>query len=75
MKKILFAFTIFSLYQLQADAQVIDPKKKTKQAAENRVNNRVDQGIDKGLDKVEKGIGDLFKKKDKKKKSGDAKEK
>ena len=74
MKKILFAVTIFSFYQLQADAQVIDPKKKTKQAAENRVNNRVDQGIDKGLDKVEKGIGDLFKKKDKKKKGGNDKE-
>ncbi|MGJ7033838.1 OmpA family protein [Niabella hirudinis] len=46
-----------------SNAQVIDPAKRTRQAAENRVNNRVDQGIDKGLDKIEEGIDGLFKKK------------
>lgn len=69
MKKILFAFMFICLYQLQAGAQVEDPGKKAKQAAENRVNNKVDRGIDKGLDKLEEGIGGLFKKKANKRKS------
>lgn len=73
MNKILFAVPIFLFYQLQAAAQIIDPKKKAKQATENRANNRVDQGIDKGLDKIEEGIGGLFKKK--KKKNGSDEEK
>lgn len=75
MNKILFIVSIFLFYQLQARAQIIDPKKKAKQATENRANNRLDQGIDKGLDKIEEGIGGLFKKKDKKKKNGGDEEK
>lgn len=71
MKKILAAFTFICLYQLQAGAQVEDPGKKAKQAAEDRVNNRVDRGIDKGLDKLEEGIGGLFKKKDNQKRRRD----
>ncbi|WP_127125018.1 OmpA family protein [Pseudoflavitalea rhizosphaerae] len=69
MKKLFFFLIIPVLCQIQAKAQVIDPKEKAKQAAENRANGRVDQGIDKGLNKVEEGIGKLFKKKGKKKKN------
>ncbi|WP_018628128.1 OmpA family protein [Niabella aurantiaca] len=53
---------------ITSNAQVIDPGKKARQAAENRANSKVDRGIDKGLDKIEEGIGGLFKKKNKKKK-------
>lgn len=47
-------------------AQIIDPKKKAKRAAENRVNSRIDQGVNKGMDKAEEAVGNLFKKKKKK---------
>lgn len=69
MKKLFFFLIIPVLCQIQAKAQIMDPKEKAKQAAENRANGRVDQGIDKGLNKVEEGIGKLFKKKGKKKKN------
>lgn len=71
MKHILLAFACFFLCGLPAGGQVSDPGKKAKQAAGNRLNNRVDQGIDKGLDKIEEGIGDLFRKKDKRKQKQD----
>ncbi len=48
-------------------AQIIDPNETAKRKATDRANSRVDQGIDKGLDKVEEGIGNIFKKKDKRK--------
>lgn len=68
MNKILFLLMIIVISQSKAGAQIIDPKKKAKQASENRANSKVDQGIDRGLDKVEEGIGGIFKKKNKKKK-------
>ncbi len=40
-------------------------KEKAKTAATNKADRKVDETIDKGLDKLEKGIGGLFKKKDK----------
>jgi len=46
-------------------AQKIDVKEKAKTAATNKADRKVDETIDKGLDKLEKGIGGLFKKKDK----------
>lgn len=73
MKKNLFLFVIVLIGQMKVGAQIADPKKKAKQATENRANSKVDQGIEKGLDKVEEGIGGLFKKK-KKKKGAAAKE-
>ncbi len=69
MKNIFFAFLFFLCWQSMVAAQVVDPQRKAKQAAENRVNNRVDQGIDKGLDKVEESIGGFFKKKKQQKKN------
>lgn len=48
-----------------AQIRVEDPKKTTERSVEGRVNSRIDQGINKGLDKVEEGIGNIFKKKNK----------
>lgn len=48
-----------------AYAQKIDVKQKTKTAVTNKADGKVDETINKGLDKIEKGIGGLFKKKDK----------
>lgn len=47
-------------------AQIDDPAKKVEKEGENRTNKNIDKGIDKGFDKIEKGVGSLFKKKDKK---------
>jgi len=71
MKNYLFYISLLLFTNMAAEAQIINPKVKTKRAAENRVNRRVDQGIDKGLDKVEEGIGRIFKKKAKSKKDSD----
>ncbi|MFN4144347.1 MAG: OmpA family protein [Runella sp.] len=49
-----------------AQIRVNNPKETTERSVEGRVNNRVDQGINRGLDKVEEGIGNIFRKKDKK---------
>lgn len=51
-----------------ANAQVINPKETAKRKVEDRTNRKADETIDKGLDKIEKGIGSIFKKKDKKQK-------
>jgi len=48
------------------NAQVINPKETAKRKVEDRTNHKADETIDKGLDKLEKGIGSIFKKKDKK---------
>lgn len=51
-------------------AQVkVDVKKKVTKQATQRANQRTDQAIDKGFDKLEEGVGNLFKKKDKKEKA------
>jgi hypothetical protein len=42
-----------------------DVDDKVKDKTNERINQREDEGIDKGLDGVEKGVGSLFKKKDK----------
>lgn len=48
------------------NAQVVNPKETAKRKVEDRTNRKTDETIDKGLDKLEKGIGSIFKKKDKK---------
>jgi OmpA-OmpF porin, OOP family len=65
-------FLILCLTIHAAGAQIIDPKRTAQRKATDRANNRVDQTIDKSLDKVEEGIGNLFKKKNKKEKEGEA---
>lgn len=43
----------------------VDVKKKVNQQANQRANQRTNDAIDKGFDKIEEGIGNVFKKKDK----------
>ena len=64
MIALLFCFTP------DAQSQVKNPLKKIKNEGENRTNRGVDKTIDKGYDKIEEGIGNLFKKKDKKDNEG-----
>lgn len=47
------------------NAQIINPKETAKRKAQDRTNSTIDRTIDKGLDKVEEGIGNIFKKKEK----------
>ncbi|MEO6282586.1 MAG: OmpA family protein [Dyadobacter sp.] len=49
-----------------AQIRINDPGKVVERQAENRANRKVDQAVDKGFDSLEEGIGNLFKKKDKK---------
>ncbi len=49
-----------------AQVRINDPGRVVERQAENRANRKIDQAVDKGLDSVEEGIGNLFKKKDKK---------
>lgn len=49
-----------------AQVRINDPGRVVERQAENRANRKIDQAVDKGLDSVEEGIGNLFKKKEKK---------
>jgi OOP family OmpA-OmpF porin len=49
-----------------AQIRINDPGRVVERQAENRANRKVDQAVDKGFDSLEDGIGNLFKKKDKK---------
>jgi OOP family OmpA-OmpF porin len=62
---VLFLLASCSIGVSNLYAQKIDVKEKAKIAATNKADRKVDETIDKGLDKLEKGIGGLFKKKDK----------
>lgn len=69
MYKIIFCVGLLLLGTTTITAQVINRKvKETKEKTNQRVDNKSSQGIDKGLDKIEEGIDNIFKKKDKKKK-------
>lgn len=68
MRNKIIALLASVLFAGVANAQIINPKETTKRKVEDRTNTRADQTIDKGLDKVEEGIGNIFKKKDKKQK-------
>ncbi len=71
MKRILlFACSLFfCLSVCTVQAQVNDPGQVAKDAASNHANSDMDNAADQGLDKAEQGIGNLFKKKKKDKKS------
>lgn len=49
-----------------AQIRINEPGRVVERQAENRANRKIDQAVDKGFDKVEEGIGNLFKKKEKK---------
>ena len=55
-----------------AQVRIRNPRKTAEQSVENRANGRIDQGVERGLDKVEEGIGNVFKKKEKKPKKDNA---
>ncbi len=61
--KLLFSVLIFC--NCTVFAQLIDPKQEVNQKSEERANNKIDQDIDEGFNKIEEGIGNLFKKKNK----------
>ncbi|MFY7911356.1 MAG: OmpA family protein [Emticicia sp.] len=62
--KILFIVSCLFVSFL-VDAQIINPKEVAKRKAQDRTNGAIDRTLDKGLDKVEEGIGNIFKKKEK----------
>jgi len=69
MKKLLLTLlvTVFATLIIQpCKAQIGDPGKKIENEGENRTNKNVDKGINKGFDGIEDGIGNLFRKKNKK---------
>ncbi|SDE28703.1 OmpA family protein [Dyadobacter soli] len=49
-----------------AQVRINDPGRVVERQAENRANRKIDQAVDKGFDSLEEGIGNIFKKKDKK---------
>jgi outer membrane protein OmpA-like peptidoglycan-associated protein len=71
MKQILF-FTVvtaaFFLLPQEASPQKVkvNVKEKVVEETDNRANRKTDEVIDAGFDKIEEGIGNIFKKKDKK---------
>lgn len=73
--KTLICILLFCAGHIFANAQIIKPKEVVKRKATDRTNNAIDRNIDKGLDKVEEGIGNIFKKKEKPTKEEEAKSK
>jgi outer membrane protein OmpA-like peptidoglycan-associated protein len=65
MKRFSFLFACLIVFS-SLFGQIVDPKDRAKIIGTNRTNNRIDQSIDKGFNSVEEGIGNMFKKKDKK---------
>ncbi len=68
MKKLLIISTIMLIGFAVFGQVKVDVKDKLDREANYRANSNTDKIIDKGFDKLEDGIGNLFKKKDKKKK-------
>jgi OmpA-OmpF porin, OOP family len=69
-----FYITLILFLAVQSlSAQIIKPKEVAKRKATDRTNNAIDRSIDKGLDKVEEGIGNIFKKKEKPEKESNSK--
>jgi outer membrane protein OmpA-like peptidoglycan-associated protein len=59
-----FILNVLILTSVQAFPQ-INLKEKIKNQSNNRANERVDQGIDREMNKMEEGIGNIFRKKEK----------
>ncbi|MHA4738235.1 OmpA family protein [Dyadobacter sp. MSC1_007] len=49
-----------------AQVRINDPGRVVERQAENRANRKIDQAVDKGFDSLEEGVGNIFKKKEKK---------
>ncbi len=63
MRVLFIALCIMSCFTI--NAQIINPKELGKRKAQDRTNGAIDRTLDKGFDKVEEGIGNIFKKKEK----------
>lgn len=61
----LLLMAVYLLVSVQVQAQITNPKEVARQKTEERTNNKIDEGIDSGLNKIEEGIGNLFRKKEK----------
>lgn len=73
MKKIVGAFVMLLLLTTvssHAQIRINSPRRTAERQVENRANSRIDRAIDKGFDKVEEGVGNIFKKKEKGGKDG-----
>ncbi|MGV8135348.1 MAG: OmpA family protein [Mangrovibacterium sp.] len=69
----LFITGLLTLSVMSSQAQVkVDLKKKVNKETNQRANRRTDQIVDKSFDKLEEGVGNLFKKKDKKEKADES---
>lgn len=66
MKIALQLILIMMLVQVTVYSQILDPKEEVRRRSEERANEKSSEAIDKGLDKIEEGISNIFKKKDKK---------
>lgn len=67
---ILLGCSLLSALLAPAQVRVSNPKETLERNTEYRVNSRIDQGVNRGLDKVEEGIGNIFKKKEKQPQKG-----
>jgi outer membrane protein OmpA-like peptidoglycan-associated protein len=68
MKKIVGALVMLLLLTTvssYAQIRINSPRRTAERQVENRANSRIDRAIDKGFDKVEEGVGNIFKKKEK----------
>lgn len=72
--KILMLIVLLNLNLIHAQTGIGERiKERTKSSTTNRVENKADETVDKTLNKIEEGIGNIFKKKDKKQKKSDQK--
>lgn len=71
MRKNLILVGYAMVFLLTSNAQNIDIGQKIKDKGEQRLNDKVDQSIDAGFNKIEEGISNIFKGKNKKDKKSD----
>ncbi|MDZ7633920.1 MAG: hypothetical protein U5L72_05565 [Bacteroidales bacterium] len=68
---VVIALLVLFSPEVRSQEVKVDVKGKVMEETDNRANQKTDEAINAGFDKIEEGIGNLFKKKDKKAK-GDA---
>ena len=63
---VLIALLILISPEVRSQEVKVDVKGKVIEETDNRANQKTDEAINAGFDKIEEGIGNIFKKKDKK---------
>lgn len=66
---VMFGLVIFLSQEARSQEVKVDVKAKVVEETDQRANQKTEEAIDYGFDKVEEGIGNLFKKKEKKEKT------